>query len=139
MREEIVMQHDPATVKRLAGIQYKTFSAVRRAVLYAVSLICIALGFGLIYSFDSVFRIVLLASGCILLVNIGTSAGIKADKTLRAIEQQGGVFPRTRMVFHDSSVKITEEESKPHTLKYKDILRLAEDGAYFYLFITRNI
>lgn len=138
MREEIVMQHDTATVKRLAAIQYKTFSAKKRLILYALSLICIALGFGLIYRFDSVIRLVVLAFGCILLVNVGASASVKADKTLRAIEAQGGAFPCTQMIFFDSSVKIKEQDSKPHTLKYNDILRLAEDRLYYYLFITTD-
>lgn len=138
MREEITMQHDTASVRRLASIQYKTFSARRRFLLYALSLVCIALGFGLIYPFAFTLRIVLLAFGCILLVNVGASAAIKADRTLQAIERQGGVFPCTRMTFYDASVKIAELDGKPHTLKYSDILCLAEDGQYYYLFITNE-
>ena len=42
------------------------------------------------------------------------------------------------MIFFDSSVKIKEQDSKPHTLKYNDILRLAEDRLYYYLFITTD-
>lgn len=136
MREEIRMQHDPATVKRLAGVQFKTFSAVWRFLLFALSLFLILLGFGLIHDFGVPARYFFLALGCILLVNVDASASIKADKTLQAIRQQGGVFPCTKMVFSDSSVRITEEGGKSHTLKYADILRLAEDGQYFYLFIT---
>ena len=138
MREEITMQHNTSSVKRLAGVQYKTFSARRRVLLYALSLVCIALGFGLIYPSTFTVRIVLLAFGCILLVNVGASAAIKADKTLQAIERQGGVFPCTRMTFYDSTVKIAELDGKPHTLKYSDILYLAEDSQYYYLFITNE-
>ena len=42
------------------------------------------------------------------------------------------------MTFYDSTVKIAELDGKPHTLKYSDILYLAEDSQYYYLFITNE-
>lgn len=130
------MQHDTATVKRLSAVQFRTFSAARRFVLYALSLVLILFGFGLIYDLGSPWRYIPLAFGCILFVNVGTFAGLKADRTLHAIRQQGGQFPCTKMVFGDSSIRITEEGSKSHSMKYTDILRLAEDREYYYLFVT---
>lgn len=136
MKEEIIMQHDTASVKRLSVVQFNTFSAGRRYALYALALLLILFGFGLIYDFGTPARYFFLAPGCILLVNVGASAGLKADKTLAAIRRQGGRFPCTKMLFGDSSIRITEEDSKSRTMKYGDILRLAEDREYYYLFVS---
>ena len=138
MAEEIYMQHSQATVKRLSGVQYNVFSGSARNLYYLLSLLGILLGFGLIYDFGSPVRYLFLAAGCILFANIGTSASIKANRTLQAIERQGGKFPLTKMSFGSSGVRVKEEDGQAETIKYRDFLRLAEDSKYYYLFITRE-
>ena len=138
MREEILMQHDRASVRRLASMQYKTFSGRQRLLWSALALILIALGFGLIVDLGTPWRYIPLALGCLLFVNVGASAELKADRTLRAIQQQGGEFPRTKMVFSERSVLVTEHGGSAHTLPYTRFVRLAEDAEYCYLFITNE-
>ena len=138
MREEILMQHNESTVRQLSRIQYATFSAGERILLLLISLLLILLGFGLLYDFGKPFRYVLLALGCILIVNTGVLSDLKADKTLSAIKKQGGEYPCTKMIFTDSSIQITEKGSKSHQLNYADIYHLVEDKEFCYLFLTRE-
>ena len=138
MREEILMQHDESTVRRLSRIQYATFSAGERILLLSVSSVLILLGFGLLYDFGKPLRYVFLAFGCVLIVNTGVLADLKADKTLSAIRKQGGEYPCTKMVFTDTSIQITEKGSGSHTLNYSDLYHLAEDKEFCYLFLTRE-
>lgn len=136
MCEVITMQHEPATVNRLATVQYRTFSPVSRIGWSGISLVMIAMGFGLIYDVGKPYRYFLLAVGCIIFANIGTSASVKADKTLRAIRQQGGDFPCTKMVFSTSGITVTEKGMPSHTVPYSNIIRTVEDAEYYYLFIS---
>ena len=138
MREEILMQHDESTVRRLSKMQAATFSTGQRILLLSVSSALILLGFGLIYDFGRPFRYVLLAFGCILIVNIGVLSDLKAEKTLSAIQKQGGEYPCTKMIFTEHSIQVTEKGSKPHTVKYADLYHLAEDKEFCYLFLTRE-
>ncbi len=138
MKETIKMQHDRSTVKRLATAQYRTFSGVSRFIWYGISAVMILLGFGLLYDFGTPYRYLFLAAGGILLGNTGVSAQMKADKTLRAIEQQGGHFPCTLMTFRDSDILVQEKEGKSRTITYQSFQRLSEDSAYYYLFITNE-
>ena len=138
MSEEIYMQHNMTTIKRLADVQYNVFSGWARNLYYLLSLLGILLGFGLIYDFGKPTRYLFLAAGCILFANIGASASIKADQTLQAIQRQGGKFPLTKMSFSSSGVRVKEEGGQVEAIKYSDFLRLAEDSKYYYLFITKE-
>ncbi len=138
MKETILMQHDRSTVKRLATVQFRTFSGLTRFIWYGISIILILLGFGLLYDFGIPFRYLFLAAGCIIFGNVGVSAQFRAEKTLRAIEQQGGQFPRTKMLFRDSDIFVLEDGGTGRSVSYNSILRLSEDNLYYYLFITNE-
>lgn len=137
---EIVMQHSEETVQQLAKMQYNVFSSRTKYLLYLLCGLSVLAGLNIVGELPQVLRYILLAVGLITFMNIGISASIKADKTMQAIQRQGGKFPRTSMIFRDKDIFIREAtgSTPAQTLEYKQIIRLAEDKEYLYLFITRE-
>lgn len=136
-RVQITMEHTEESVRRLAKVQYDTFSVHTKLFWYAACLVAILLGFGLIVDLGEPLRYVPLAFGCVAIVNIGASGRVRAEKTLEAIRRQGR-FPRTAMTFTGREIQIREETGGETVLEYGSLYRLVEDGAYFYLFLNRT-
>lgn len=138
-RIQITMQHSEDTVRRLAKVQYNTFSAFGKIFWYAVCILCIATGVGLIGSFNDTVNLLLVAFGAIVIVNIGASGKLRADKTIAAVKASGSKYPRTTLAFESSGIQVTEhtDKSANTTLTYSSIIRLTEDDAYWYLFINK--
>ena len=137
---EIVMQHSEQTLQQLARMQYNLFHPFTRYFWYLVSGLSVAAGLGLIGDFPQLVRYLLLAFGPIAFMNIGATASVKADKTMQAIQRQGGKFPRTVMVFRSKEVFVRETTGNhgAQTLDYSRFIRLSEDKDYLYLFINRE-
>ena len=136
-RVRITMEHTEESVRRLAKVQYDTFSFSVKLLWYAVCLLAILVGFGLIVDLGKPLRYIPLAFGCMGIVNIGASGRLRAGKTLEAVRRQGG-FPCTAMTFTEREIQIVERTGGENTLEYGGLFRLVEDGEYLYLFINQN-
>lgn len=132
------MQHDEQTIRRLAKIQYDTFSAKRKLIWYGICILCILAG--ILGNLSDTARILLIGFGGIVIVNIGITGKFKADDTLQAIKTHGGTFPCTTLTFQENGITVQESGIDHCTskLRYDSIVRLIEDDAYFYLFISNT-
>lgn len=136
-RVQITMEHTEKSVRRLAKVQYDTFSARAKLFWYGLCLLCILAGLGLLFNLGTPLRYIPLAFGCVILVNIGATGRLRADRTLEAVRKQGA-FPRTTMTFLKNKIQIAERTGETSELKYDGIFRLVEDGDYLYLFLNRS-
>ena len=136
-RVQITMKHTEESIKRLAKVQYDTFSVHTKVIWYGICLICILMGFGLIVDIGTPWRYIPLAFGCVAFANIGASSKARASNTLDAVRRQGG-FPCTTMTFLNNKIRISEKTGGSADLEYNSLFRLVEDQEYLYLFTTRT-
>lgn len=133
----ITMEHTEETVRRLAKVQYDTFSAVTKIAWYLTCIVCLMLGTGLIGELGNTSKILLTAFGAIAIMNVGASGRARADRVLAAIRQKGQ-FPRTTLTFREGHIDIEERSDGTGKMAYSSILRLIKDDEYWYLFISRT-
>ena len=136
--ETITMTHSKETIRRLSKVQYKSFSGIDRVLWYILSLMLIASGFGLIFSFRPPITYISLAMGCLVFTNVGITAKLNANQVIDQIEKSGGRYPSTTVAFYEKDMQITEHTlgKQVRYLKYAYIRKLVEDEAYLYLFVS---
>ena len=121
-RVQITMKHTEESIKRLAKVQYDTFSVHTKVIWYGICLICILMGFGLIIDIGTPWRYIPLAFGCVAFANIGASSKARASNTLDAVRRQGG-FPCTTMTFLNNKIRISEQTGGSADLEYNSLFR----------------
>ena len=129
----VSMQHTERTFEKLAHMQYDLFC---KSNLIARSLLGMgAVVFG-IANVGSWWGVLVIAYGSFLASGKYNAANHTAHKLAKQIKSAGMDFPASRYVFRDAAVEIIPQPQNVNSdsLFYADILRLGEDGEYYYLF-----
>jgi len=126
---ESVFQHTGKSVRRLSLVQYLLFEKRFIFLQMSIGLVFIYCGFALIG--DKVIASMCMLFGCWLTISWKQIAYHKAD----TIISHGGEIPKTVYHFRKELVTITCGKNEIQ-LPYGKIIRLAEDEAYDYLFIS---
>ena len=135
-RFEITMQHNEESLYALAHMQYDLFCTRNFIAKSLLSLSLIVLG---AYFFSRVWGIFLLAYGCYLITSTYSASNYQVRKLLGQLKAAGQPLPSSRYRFEDTGIAITyhpgrEDEEELAPVSYRAILRLGEDGKYYFLF-----
>lgn len=128
------MRHSEASFQSLAHMQYDLFCRSNLIGRTAVSFGLMVIG---IMNYTQWWGLLLIAYASYLLSSKYASANHTAQKLAKGIRDAGMDFPVSRFEFQENAVNIIalpENVSSGEPLAYTDILRLGEDGKYFYLF-----
>lgn len=133
---DVTMQHTEKTFEALSRMQYDLFCRQNRIVRTLLSLVFIVLG---ITRFSDWWGILLVAYGCYLTTSTYSSANHTAHKLTARIKESGMPFPSSRYLFRAREMEIRSlpEGAAEGQLAYQDMLRIAEDYEYFYIFRDR--
>lgn len=133
---EITMKHSEESLLALAHMQYDLF-CTRNFI--ARNLLSTALLLTGAYFISRVWGMLLLLYGIYLMTSAYASSNHTVRKLIAQIEASGKGFPSSRYRFGEERIAITfhpgepdEEELDP--VSYGELLKLGEDGKYFYLF-----
>ena len=135
-RYDITMEHNEDSLIALSHMQYDLFCTRNFIARSLLSLVAIAVG--AVY-FSRFWGIALVAYGAYLMTSTYSASNHTAKKLTETIRASGKGFPSSRYRFGDERIAITfhpgeadEEELDP--VSYGELLKLGEDGKYFYLF-----
>ncbi len=124
------MQHTRETIQLLSKTQYAVFCFGRKTVQFLCGLILIWLG---ITGGGTVMTVVCLFAGCWLCMNTDTPAKVRAGKV---IDSMKGKYPYTEYSFEKKDFILIAGESREQ-IPYTSLIRLVEDEAYLYLYISK--
>ena len=129
----VSMQHTERTFEKLAHMQYDLFCKSNLIVRSVLGMGAVVFG---IANMSSWWGVLLIAYGSYLASGKYNSANHTAHKLAKQIRNAGMDFPASRYVFRDDAVEIIPQPQNANSdsLFYTDILRLGEDGEYYYLF-----
>ena len=133
---DISMKHDEDSLYALAHMQYDLFSTRNFVARSLLSLVLIGVG---AYFFAHVWGIALLAYGAYLMTSTYSASNYRVRKLLEEIQSSGSGFPSSRYLFEDKRITIIyhpgkKDEAQLAPVFYTALIRLGEDGRFFYLF-----
>lgn len=125
------MKHNAGTIERLVLMQYNTFQT--RNKLLRVFLAMAMLVYGVYMSGrQMVTPYLCLFLGCVLLAGMNVRPRSSAKKL---IAQMGGRFPSSDYCFSESSFL---DGAGASPVPYAKLIRLIDDRAYLYLYVSRQ-
>ena len=124
------MKHDQSTIYRLVETQYNTFQYGKKLIRIVLALVLILIGLYVNRSYITPW--ICLLVGCILISGLN----VRTRATARKIcEQMQGQYPSSAYEFREEGFADSKEgESIP----YSKLVRLVEDKAYLYLYISQQ-
>lgn len=128
------MRHSEASFISLSHMQYDLFCRGNLVGRTAVSFGLMIVG---IVNYTQWWGLLLIAYASYLGSSKYASANHTARKLAKKVRDSGMEFPASRFEFQENAMNIIalpENVSSGDPLAYADILRLGEDGKYFYLF-----
>lgn len=125
------MQHTEASIYRLSAVQFNIFGMAHKITRVATAVILLWLGVSMRSSI-AVATICLMV-GSWMLVSLNQ---IPKHKAKRLIDAAEGIFPQSVFTFKDNSIQLKSSDMT-RSIFYDQIVCLAEDKDYFYLFISR--
>ena len=129
------MSHNETTIRRLSKTQYDTFGTRNKVILIIIC--CVLFYFGLFGNSDGVVQIACLMAACFSIVSLNMPAKRNAEKTIKQLK---GRDLKTRYSFGETAFSFGETDADDDALttkEYTSIIRLVEEGPYFYLFVSR--
>ena len=133
---DVTMKHSEDSLFALAHMQYDLFCTRNFIARNLLSAALILLG---AYFMSRVWGVFLILYGIYLMTSTYASANHTVRKLIAQIEASGRGYPSSRYRFEEKRIAITfhpgqkdEEELAP--VSYGDLIKLGEDGRYFYLF-----
>ena len=130
---DVTMQHSEDSLLALSRMQYDLFCTRNRIVRTILSAVLVIIG---VMNYSAWWGILLLGYGCYLTTSTYVSPDRTAHKLAAQIKQSGKPFPCSRYVFEKGGMHIfmmpENEETDP--LPYSEILRIAENASYFFIF-----
>ena len=133
MNFEVTMQHSEESLLALSRMQYDMFCTRNRIVRTILSAVLVIIG---VMNYSKWWGILLLAYGCYLTTSTYVSPDRTAHKLAAQIKQSGKSFPCSRYCFEKGGLHIftmpENEEMEP--LPYSEMLRIAENADYFFIF-----
>ena len=131
----VKMQHSEESLIMLARKQYDVFSQKNKFIRTLIT--CVAIFVGVI-NFEQWWGMLLTAYGCFMSTSTYAQANYTARKLAKQIRERGMSFPASEYIFRKNYMEIIilpiREDEENEQLKYKDLVRIAEDREYFYLF-----
>ena len=131
---QATMRHDEKTFQALAHMQYDLFCKKNLILRSLLSFAAMAAG---IINFSQWWGVLLIVYGSYLTTSKYAQANHTAGKLVKGIKAAGLDFPVSRYLFRDNAMEIItmpENTALGDPLMYSDVLKLGEDGDYFYLF-----
>lgn len=131
---QATMRHNEKTFQLLAHMQYDLFCKKNLVTRTMISIAALAVG---IINFSQWWGVLLIVYGSYLTSSKYAQANHTAGKLVKAIKASGLDFPVSRYLFRENAMEIItmpENTSLGDPLMYSDVLKLGEDGDYFYLF-----
>ncbi|MBQ7053113.1 MAG: YcxB family protein [Clostridia bacterium] len=131
---QATMRHDEKTFQALAHMQYDLFCKKNLIMRSLLSFAAMAAG---IINFSQWWGVLLIVYGSYLTTSKYAQANHTAGKLVKGIKAAGLDFPVSRYLFRDNAMEIItmpENTALGDPLMYSDVLKLGEDGDYFYLF-----
>lgn len=123
------IRHSATTVRKLCNMQYNTFQYWKKLIGGAFSLLLIVLS---VYSgLGSILSVVFLALGCFLISNLNAPARANADTIIEAFK---GKYPAPTYSFFPDGFSY---EEGGELIPYSSIVRLVDDQAYLYIYVSR--
>lgn len=125
------MQHTEASIYRLSAVQFNIFGMAHKIMRVATAVVLLWLGVSM-HSSIAVATICLMV-GSWMLVSLNQ---IPKHKAKRLIDAAEGKFPQSVFTFKDNFIQLKSSDMT-RSIYYDQIVCLAEDKDYFYLFISR--
>ena len=137
---DITMVHTEESLTALSHMQYDLVCTRNFIARNLLSLVAIVIG---AFYFSHFWGIALIAYGAYLMTSTYSASNHTVKKLTEAIKASGKGFPSSRYLFTEKGIEITfhpgkEDEEKLNPVGYGEILKLGEDGNYYYLFPTAN-
>ena len=123
------MNHSAATITKLVQTQYDTFQLKNKVVQVLISFGLIL--FGLFAPKDLITPWIALFVGCVMIANLNV---VPKSQARRIVNQMAGQFPESDYTFEDSFFQFYDNGEH---IPYKKLIRLVDDGAYCYLYISQ--
>lgn len=132
------MQHSRESILRMAQAAYDAFEGRQKLLRLVLALACILAGL-FAPGMPRALGLLFVAYGCYASVSLNNPARSRADSVLQVVKQRGGAYPCTLLRFEPDRLCIgAEGGNETQTVPYKELVRLMEDGEYFYLFVSRG-
>ena len=133
---EVTMKHSEDSLFALAHMQYDLFCTRNFIARNLLSASLILLG---AYFMSRVWGIFLILYGIYLMTSTYAASNHAVRKLIAQIEASGKGYPSSRYRFEAKRIAITfhpgeEDEEELAPVAYGDLVKLGEDGKYFYLF-----
>ncbi|MBQ2989863.1 MAG: YcxB family protein [Clostridia bacterium] len=131
---QVTMRHSEKTFTLLAHKQYDLFCRKNYVVRSIISIAAMAAG---IIHFSQWWGVLLIVYASYLTSSKYAQANHTAGKLVKGIKAAGLEFPVSRYLFRENAMEIItmpENTSLGDPLMYSDVLKMGEDGDYFYLF-----
>jgi len=120
--------YDAQNTMRLTKTLFNVFHIKQRLLQFLLSAIIVTAGF--LIGIDQPGGLLSLSAGCVLMMNTDMGARRRA----RVLTQQlNGYVPKMDYTFGEESFRgVTDKED--HSFRYEDLIRISDDGKYWYLF-----
>ena len=125
------IEHTEDTITSLYRVQYHAFSKLQMLAWMAVGFAMI-----MVAAFATIplwAKTILLLIGALVITGVDFPAMVRADSV---VESRRGNLPKMEYEFHKDALKVSGEGSM--NIAYKNIVRLAEEKNYLYLFMGRD-
>lgn len=127
------MQHAPETIRRLSFMQYQTFGFAQKIAQASLSCLLVIIGIR-DWRQLPVLSILCLFAGCWMFSSFRVVPRYRAKKICQSFH---GHYPFTRYEFGKENFTFYGDSGK-ETVPYARLIRLVEDSAYLYLYISRQ-
>ena len=131
---KVTMRHTEKTLEKLSHMQYDLFSGGNQMARTVISLAALITG---VLNFSEWWGCLLLIYGSYMSSSKSASANHGVHKMVKQIKAAGLELPSSRYEFEHKEMQVytlPEGTRLGQPLKYADVLRMAEDEEYFYLF-----
>ena len=126
------IKHSEDTIKAMAKAQYDCFRSKSYYFAFAFSIVLLALSV-FVTAIPQSVKTIMIAIGCFTVVGLGSPPRQLAKQVIRNLN---GKFPVMEYRFGEKSVQLTGADTG--VLEYKEILQLAQDNKYLYIFIQNR-
>lgn len=139
-RYDIRMTHSEDSLFALAHMQYDLFCTRNFVARNLLSAALILLG---AYYASRGWGVLLICYGIYLMTSAYASSNHTVRKLIAQIEASGKGYPASRYRFEDGRIAITfhpgqEDEEELSPVAYGELVKLGEDGKYYYLFPNQH-
>ena len=126
------IKHSEDTIKAMAKAQYECFRSKSYYVMLVFAIVLLALSV-FVSAIPQGVKTLMIVVGCFTVVGLGSPPKQLAKQVINNLK---GNFPSMEYRFGEKSVQLTGADTG--VLEYKEILQLAQDSKYLYIFIQNR-